>query len=110
MDCSPAGLCPWDSPGKNTGVSSHFLLQGIFLTQGLNLGLLYCRQILDCLSQETPPRGGSSESFTTDWFIRYKVPNHMKALSTLGEKWVEFSDLIILSFVNQSVGVEGEHI
>ena len=27
-------LCPWDSPGKNTGVGCHFLLQGIFLTQG----------------------------------------------------------------------------
>ena len=26
-------LCPWDSPGKNTGVGCHFLLQGIFLTQ-----------------------------------------------------------------------------
>ena len=26
-------LCPWDSPGKNTGVGSHFLLQGIFPTQ-----------------------------------------------------------------------------
>ena len=29
-----------DSPGKNTGVGCHFLLQGIFPTQGLNLGLL----------------------------------------------------------------------
>ena len=29
-------LCPWDSPGKNTGVGCHSLLQGIFLTQGLN--------------------------------------------------------------------------
>ena len=29
-------LCLWDSPGKNTGVGCHFLLQGIFLTQGLN--------------------------------------------------------------------------
>ena len=28
-------LCPWDSPGKNTGVG-YFILQGIFLTQGLN--------------------------------------------------------------------------
>ena len=28
--------CPWDSPGKNTGVGCHALLQGIFLTQGLN--------------------------------------------------------------------------
>ena len=30
-------LCPWDSPGKNTGVGCHFPLQGIFLTQGSNL-------------------------------------------------------------------------
>ena len=37
MDCSPRLLCPWDSPGKNTGVGCHVLLQGIFPTQGLNL-------------------------------------------------------------------------
>ena len=29
-------LCPWDPPGKNTGVGCHSLLQGIFQTQGLN--------------------------------------------------------------------------
>ena len=34
------------SPGKNTGVGCHFLLQGIFPTQGWNLCLLHCRQIL----------------------------------------------------------------
>ena len=39
-------LCPWDSPGKGTGVGCHFLLQGIFQTRGLNLGLLHCRRIL----------------------------------------------------------------
>ena len=39
-------LCPWDSPGKNTGVGSHSLLQEIFLTQGSNPGLLHCRRIL----------------------------------------------------------------
>ena len=39
-------LCPWDSPGKNTGVSCHFLLQGIFPTQGSNLSLPHCRLIL----------------------------------------------------------------
>ena len=33
-------LCPWDSPGKHTGVGCHALLQGIFPTQGLNLHLL----------------------------------------------------------------------
>ena len=46
MDCSPSRLlCPWNSPGKNTGVGSHSLLQGIFPTQGSNLGLLHCRHI-----------------------------------------------------------------
>ena len=30
-----------DFPGKNTGVGFHFLLQGIFLMQGLNLFLLH---------------------------------------------------------------------
>ena len=39
-------LCPWDSPGKNTGVGSPSLLQGIFLTHGLNPRLLRCRYIL----------------------------------------------------------------
>ena len=34
-------LCPWDFPGKNTGVGCHFLLQGIFPTQGLNMSLLH---------------------------------------------------------------------
>ena len=36
MDCSPPGSSPWNSPGKNTGMGSNFLLQGIFLTQGSN--------------------------------------------------------------------------
>ena len=41
----PHGLYnPWDSPGQNTGVGSLYLLQGIFPTQGLNPGLLHCRQ------------------------------------------------------------------
>ena len=34
-------LCPWDSPGKNTGVGCSFLLQEIFPTQGWNLHLLH---------------------------------------------------------------------
>ena len=47
--------CPWDSPGENTGVASHFLLQGIFLTQGLNPGLPHYRQILCHLSHQGGP-------------------------------------------------------
>ena len=42
MNCSNwARLSMEDSPGKNTGVGCHFLLQGIFLTQGLNPQLLH---------------------------------------------------------------------
>ena len=37
---APRVLCPWDSAGKNTGVGCHFLPQGIFPTQGLNLRVL----------------------------------------------------------------------
>ena len=40
-------LCPCNFPGKNTGMECHFLLQGIFLTQGLNLclsGLLHWQE------------------------------------------------------------------
>ena len=50
MDSNPTRLlCPWDSPGRNTGVGCRFLLQGIFPTQGSNpclLSLLHCRLIL----------------------------------------------------------------
>jgi len=45
-------LCPWNSSGKDTGVGCHSRLQGIFLTQGLNLGLLHCRQILYRLNHQ----------------------------------------------------------
>ena len=54
MDCSSPGssvhgiLCP----GKNSGVGSHSLLQGIFLTQGLKPRLLRCKQILYRLSHQ----------------------------------------------------------
>ena len=54
----PHGLySPWRSPGQNTGVGSHSLLQGIFATQGLNPGLPHCRQILYQLSQEGSQQG-----------------------------------------------------
>ena len=49
-------LCPWDFPGKNTGVVCHFILQGIFLIQGLNLylclaGRFFTTEPLGSLSQ-----------------------------------------------------------
>ena len=52
----PHGLySPGNSPGQNTGVGSHFLLQGIFPIQGSNPGLTHCRQILYQLSHHGSP-------------------------------------------------------
>ena len=60
-------LCPWDFPGNSTGVDCHFLLQGIFPTQGSNPGLPHCRQTLYHLSHQgsiTTQSGGiTTQSF-----------------------------------------------
>ena len=61
-------LCLWNPPGKNTGVSSPSLLQGTFLTQGSNLGLLHCKQIL--LPSEPP---GKPLIKTQVWVSFYKA-------------------------------------
>ena len=52
MDCSPSGSSVHEifQARIHTGVGCHFLLQGIFPTQGPNLGLLHSRQILYHLS------------------------------------------------------------
>ena len=47
QDCSLRLLCPWNVLVKHTGGGCHFLLQSIFLTQGLNPDLLHCWQSLD---------------------------------------------------------------
>ena len=41
LDKQCSSLCPWNFPGKSTGAGCHFLLQGIFLTQGSNPRLLH---------------------------------------------------------------------
>ena len=57
MDCSPpSSSIHADSPGKNTGVGCHALLQGISSTQGWNPGLPHGRQILYQLSHQGSPR------------------------------------------------------
>ena len=58
---------PWDSPVKSTGVGCHFLLQGIFPTQGLNLGLPHCGQMLYCLSHR--------EYTEQCWIVYFKWAN-----------------------------------
>ena len=51
----PGSSVHGDSPGKNTGVSCHALLQGIFPTQESNQGILHCRQTLYQLSYQGSP-------------------------------------------------------
>ena len=57
MDCSlPGSSVHGNSPGKNTGVGCHALLQGIFPIQESNPGLPHCTQILYSLSHQRSPR------------------------------------------------------
>ena len=56
-------LCPWASPGKNTGQGCHFPLQGIFLTQGSNPGLLHLLHW-----QEGSSSRGSSRPRIEPWY------------------------------------------
>ena len=63
-------LCPWDSPGKNTEMGSHSLLQGIFTTQGSNLHLFrLLRQQADSLPSEPP---GKSQY---KWLAQGQIPS-----------------------------------
>ena len=68
MNCSlPGSSVRWDSPGKNTGVGCHALLQGIFQTQGSNQDLPHCRQFLDHSSH----RGSPSKYNTKNAVLSY---------------------------------------
>ena len=82
MDCSLPGFSVHgDSPGKNTGVGCHSLIQGIFQTQGSNPGLPHCRQILYHLShQETsmeasnPRMIASSMNSSVPYLLWFFIP------------------------------------
>ena len=77
-ELQPARLiCPWDFLGKNTGVGFHFLLQEIFPMQGLNPGLLHCRQILYWLShQGRPLRKVQSSKTEPGRYRNHEQTNH----------------------------------
>ena len=62
----------WNSPGQNTGVGSHSLLQGIFSTQWSNTGRLHCRWIPYQLSHN-----GVSNTFVIPWTIAHQAPLFM---------------------------------
>ena len=85
MDCSLPGSSVHDSPGKNTGVSSHSLLQGISPTQGSNPGLPHCRRILHHLSHQ-----GSLKYNDT-------LPKELNIYLNLGEQsYLDLSDITVI--------------
>ena len=65
--------CPWDPSGKTTKVYCHFLLQRLFPTQRLNLGLLHCRQILYHFSHQGSPPTSLKCFKSTFKFCQIKV-------------------------------------
>ena len=82
-----------NSPGQNTGVGSLSLLQGIFPIQGLNPGLLHCRQILYQLNYQGNPILKLNPNilvkvkvkslsrvrlFATPWTVAYQAPPSME--------------------------------
>ena len=89
-------LCPWNSPGKNTGVGCHFLLQRIFPTPGMNPGFQHFRQIpyhlshlaiMGCLENYRNARRKNLTSISPSWdFI---------TLLTFGEYPYDFFSLCL---------------
>ena len=94
MDMEPTRLlCSWNSPDKDTGVVCHFLLQGIFLNQWLNLSLLLCRQIYHHLShQGSPNTFGRSRQWNIIWYWKWAhlgLPGYL-----LDKTWTSNADVV----------------
>ena len=66
-------LCPWDSPGKNTGMDYHCLLQGIFLTHGSNLHLLTSPALAGRFITTEPP--GKPKITLAESVTIFSLPN-----------------------------------
>ena len=80
--CSPPGSSVHrDSPGRNTEVGCHALLQGIFPTQGLNPCLPHCRQILYHLSHQGSPLDGVMESLNLFSFESVSLDTSRKCMA-----------------------------
>ena len=86
-----------DSPGKNTGVGCHALLQGIFPTQVLNPGLLYCRWFFTIWAIRETLYESKAQEFTFfnkySWqFFQLRLNNHWDYFSAIFIFW-KMSDL-----------------
>ena len=75
-------LCPWDFPGKNTGVCFHFLLQAIFLTQRLKSWFLHWQADYLPLTHEGNP-------------VEYYSVIKMNKIVSLLERWMDLESVIL---------------
>ena len=73
---------PWDFPGQSTGAGCHFLLQGIFPSQGSNPGLPHYRQTLYCLSHQ-----GSHYIHITEYYLTLRRNRQMVTRLTVVSFW-----------------------
>ena len=85
-------LCSWNFPERNTGVGYHFLLHGVFLTQGLNPRLLHCRQTLYCLRHQ-----GSL------LHVKYKTLQQCTSISPLPDFMLFLSYFARAYFINSKI-------
>ena len=102
MDCSPSVICLWDFPGKNTGLDCHFLLQGIFPTQGSKPDLPHCRQILYYLSHQGRPNYLPEAPSLNAILLEVRISPYELGVGTVSSKyllnkiWTRFEILFIL--------------
>ena len=89
----------WDSPGKNTGVGSLSLFQGIFPTQGLNWGFLHCRWILYQLSYQGNPNWWLTMVLICPSLMTNDVKYLFMYLLTICITFGEMSVLLLLVFL-----------
>ena len=105
MDCSPAGSSVHRYfPGKKTGVSCHFLLQGIFLTQKSSLHLLHCRWILYHWATREAHNMICPQIFTEleKWMNEYIMQIHLRGSWPPSCSTSSWLTLICLSHMTQS--------
>ena len=94
-------LCPWDSPGKNTGVGCHALLQGILPTQGQSLSLLHVQHWQAGLYHQH--HLGSKKSLeNTDKWLRKKPPCQPQETQSRRHIWC-FMELLKVRDINSYV-------
>ena len=91
-------LCPWNSPGKNTSVDSHFLLQGILPIQGLNPSLLHCSRFFTVWATGEAWSASSLRSNTHAWELGSNLSSATDLLNELGQTaspfWAKVSPMV----------------